>query len=516
MAFPTLLGATSDYAIYTGVARPYISSAGNVYVMLGDAADTSMLEVFKASDPSSSFAATDTLTITSGNIVFYNAFQVGDLLHTVTVDDSNSAIEYHIFDMSTDSWTLENDTITSVTSPATFSLDSAGIVVRSTGDVVVIYGGEGEEISEGFYGRVFYAIKSSGSWTTNVAVDNGGEINWITNTAALGADDRVHFFFSDFDSSLIYQRTLSSSNTLESFPSSFSSNGSVLPFYSVATYDSASVLKVRCAVTPDFVDLSSAKFNSADSPTISLDTDIAGTNDLTSDRYTYTLAANDTELYAVYVSSENIYARSNADDAGWSSEDLLVSSTYLMHASIYTRGTSVVLAVVYYGSDENQYYTEFEIATAPADENVFEIDAAASVSWAGSSDAASNLSAAAAATITFNGRSIAAAVFDADAAATASFVGVEVVASIASGAAAFNATATLAVVGESQSAAAVEINATAMLTFTSDAEAPTAQRFDGWRIKKLRRDQLQAQEEDDLLALATALAAYLELNNVYY
>ena len=71
-------------------------------------------------------------------------------------------------------------------------------------------------------------------------------------------------------------------------------------------------------------------------------------------------------------------------------------------------------------------------------------------------------------------------------------------------------------VGESQSAAAVEINATATLTFTSDAEAPTAQRFDGWRIKKLRRDQLQAQEEDDLLALATALAAYLELNNVYY
>src|SRR5262245_16754418 len=145
MALPLSL---SNVTLLAGsfAPKPFISSAGNVYLVLLDSADNSLIEVHKATDPTSAFTEQDSankpnLTNNVGTHGFH-AVQVGDVIHIVTGEATTFRVGYHTFNMATDAWAIVNETVT--TSAAT---GGTTIGVRSDGDVIVLYQGPNDTVT---------------------------------------------------------------------------------------------------------------------------------------------------------------------------------------------------------------------------------------------------------------------------------------------------------------------------------------------------------------------------------
>jgi len=378
MAIPTTITTLANPSV--GGARPYISSGGNVYVLLRDSSPTTTLSMFKATDPTSSFASIGTdFAVSSGlTIQSIATTQVGDVIHVVTMDGTNKNdkdLRYHTFNMATDAWVITNETISETivdTSPNGAINNPLGIAVRSDGDVIVLYQSDSVANMGSQRSRVSYARRESASWTIDVAVDDGGGTSWGGGTAVLGGSDRTHFFFDDLGLDDAYQRTLTSANALETFPSSFDSTsaGSVVTFArGGVAYDSGGTIKVRLGYVDGTAStLNSAKLDSADSPTVAVDSDITGTTNANTSAYKSDFAVDGTDLYCFFVevNVNDISWIVNSDDGGWSSPTAFwddASDLLTTYANVYTRGSSVVVGVVSNISG-SVLYNEYLISTS--------------------------------------------------------------------------------------------------------------------------------------------------------
>jgi len=207
MALPTTL--TSYAWSVDGIAwvGPFISSAGNVYV-LGYNSGSTRLSYWKATDPTSSFTET---SIATGQVVnSIAAHQVGDVVHVIAGYGSGQYV-YVTLDMSTD--TTGSLQITAGLTPKNYS---GGIAKRSTGgDVIVFYNATGQTVMGKTYGRV--AAKRIAGGTTAGAVTTIGLAPTDTTTqqyesvdgAVLASSDRVHLFWTQGNA------TAGSSDTLK-------------------------------------------------------------------------------------------------------------------------------------------------------------------------------------------------------------------------------------------------------------------------------------------------------------
>ena len=415
MAFPTTI-STGARANERGCGGPFLSSAGYVYVLLNDDTTTANIRAFKATDPTSSFSNVGTdFAVTSGNDVFYiDAVQDGDTLHVVTVDSSSSPltdIRYHVFDMSSDTWTTTNETIKNDATPVAAANLRARIALRSDGDIIVLYNGTDAASMGTDYNRVYYARKESGSWTIDVAVDNGGAANWYAGGIVVGSSDRMHFYFGNDTGSAAYQRCLTSANALQAFPSAFDATANSLLESVICqrgtSYDDSGTQRVRYPSIDSTISvLNSAKCDSADTPTMSLDADITGTLTGAGAIHRASFSADGTTLYLAWVNSGNsdIYTTSNADDAGWPTTPTVfyTGTCTSVFTNIYQRGNDVVLAMVFVETDPK--YTESVLRTVSSYTSAdASITATASATWNGKSTAASNLNQAATAALTWNG-----------------------------------------------------------------------------------------------------------------
>lgn len=366
MAFPTAV--SSDFL----ASKPFIAG-GNVYVIAKSGSST--LGAYKATDPTSSFTKQGTDPTVSNTIEGIAVAQSGSEIHVVTVDGTSSttkAIKYHVFNTSSDSWTTSNETVTShsVLFGST-SYPNLGIVVRSDGDVIVLYNGPTGASMGSDYDRVKYARREGGTWTVDVAVDNGGATSWYVIDAVAGSSDRSHFFFSNQSAGDAYQRTLTSANALETFPSSFDTTVTASQFTIVTdgiSYDDAGTQKVWCPIissTANTVD--SALLSSADAPTVTSGSDITGATNAyvnTATGATTSFAADGTTLWHTFIqsSTNDIYTQSNADEAGWSTPASFYTGTVSsVWTNVYTRGSNIVLGIVFVESTVK--YHEYTIST---------------------------------------------------------------------------------------------------------------------------------------------------------
>lgn len=494
MAFPTTISTSGgDF----GGCKPVISSGGNVYVLTVDSTASAKLAMFKATDPTSSFSAVGTNpTVTSGNpIQVVQVYQVGDNLHVATADwgaITSVDIRYHVFSMSSDTWTTTNETIKSGVS-IIVGYFGLGLCVRSDGDVIVSYNGASSRVMGTDYARVYYARKEA-SWTVDVSLDNGGATDWVNLGAVAGASDRTHFIFQDDIANDGYQRTLTSANSLQSFPSSFDADMHTTGTFSIqggASYVSGATTKVRYPYASSSVaEIDVMRLDSSDTPTPAVDSDVSGTINAAQSSFRVSMAANGTDLYLSFIdNSVDIYYTSNADGAGWATPTLFLTGSYSKtYINVYDRGGSTVLAFVYVDSTNSDViYNEVTLAAGTTNA-AFDMDAAATLTMAGRSTASSNLSSAAVASAAFNGRSTAATNLDADAAASVTWTGAEVIAateadwsSTATAAVTwggvglypavfdFDAAAVLAMAGAGNAAAAWSSTTTATLTMAGAA-----------------------------------------------
>lgn len=123
---------------------PFKSSGGNFYGVFLDSTNNYTVRILKATDPTSSWTTPSGGTknsTSSQKIHAFSAWNNGDDIYVFTVLDDET-IEFHVWSMSSDSWTTSNSTVTSATAA---TLDSAKRIyvreLRSDGDIIIEYGG---------------------------------------------------------------------------------------------------------------------------------------------------------------------------------------------------------------------------------------------------------------------------------------------------------------------------------------------------------------------------------------
>jgi len=504
MAFPTSVGNFVD----RGCGGPFLSSGGNVYIIGTAPGDTTKLSAYKATDPTVSFSNVGTdFAMTSGSgIGVLAATQVGDNIHVATHDAASATtnqIRYHIFSMSSDTWTTTNEAIKGTnfsTVSASTTIYGLGISLRSDGDVIVIYQGPLVANMGSDRERVYYARREAGVWTVDVALDNGGATHWYVGGVVIGSSDRMHLFFQDNGAADGYQRCLRSANTLETFPTAFElglqgSSGAMKA--RGASYDSAGTIKVRF---PDYSgtanEIDTGECDSADTPTMSNSSDITGASSASQNANRSSFAANGTTLWHAYADTAgDIDAQSNANGGGWSAPAVFYAGTVQeVYTNVYTRNGDTVLAIVF--DETGTKYTEKVLSTAG---NALSATATATLTGSGAATAAVPFTAAAAATLTGRGAATATANLSAIAAATLAMVGEGNILTAAE----FQSAAIATLAAQGKATAAADLLATAAATLTAQGKSTASAALQAAAAATLTA-QSQATAAAALLASAAA------------
>ena len=347
---------------------------GNVYAFFVVSGDLPTINAFKATDPETSFSVVDTHDSGATNIRDLSTVVSGTTIFVIF--ETATFIAIVEFDTITDTFSnnVNIESFSGGQGPSTIDLVICDVRIRSDGDLIVLYGGDTDNVKGTAYDRVDYARREGSTWTAGIAVDNAGEINWHSGGMASGSSDRMHFFFHNHTNLDAYQRTLNSSNSLETFPSSFDTNlpsgSSLVRIVPGVSYDSAGTQKVRvpyAGLDGANIRVRIAKLDSADAPTV--------TSEVASDQQqrdnpgpTSRLAADGTDLHLLYsdVSTQDIWQDTNSNDGGWGTDVEVRDAVacFKIMTNIYTRVGSVKLAFLY-GSGTVIEYDEITLS-APA------------------------------------------------------------------------------------------------------------------------------------------------------
>lgn len=379
MAFPTTI--TTDGLGTVGCGGPFVSSAGAVYCFMANSTRWT-LRAIKATDPSSSFAGAgaDPVIGSAGDVIqSVAARQVGDVVHVVTKNSNGSDpvdIRYHVFNMGTDTWTTSNEMIKTdmvLQSPGIGYRAPIDLVVRGDGAVIVAYNGPTELVAGTNWDRLYYARKLSAgaAWSVDTALGPTGVTAVVCGASCvLGGLDRTHFFFCDYTNSDLYHRTLNSAYSLDTLAAAVDTaieDGETC-YAQRGVYLSAAG-RVSQPYYDSFETLNRVIGTSADALTPSIETDITGARAVLTSPMKYVASgaydSNNTTGYIAFIDTANdIYTMWN-NGGGFSTPlGLATGSASAVYASVYTRGSALVLGVVYH--DTNPKYTEMTISVLAA------------------------------------------------------------------------------------------------------------------------------------------------------
>ena len=354
MALPVTI-SSSVFPLQNYFCGPFKSSGGNCYVVVLESTGGTP-EVFKATDPTSSFTAQDTANNPTAVPSSMWAYQVGDVLHIVTQETSVLAadLHYHTFNMATDAWGTKNELIeTPKDAPATADYIGCSVALRSDGDVIVLYCGDTDAVMGTAYNRVDYARKEASTWTVGVEVAGGGlEVNYAGASVVLGASDQMHFFFKDHTNSDAKHRSLSSANALDTVAdvdTSASANSHL--FGPGISYVSGANTVVNVPFEDSDGQLSSAQFNSGANPSITVDDNVSGVAvKVVNNTPVACYAVDGTTAHLLYADSStaDLWRDSQADGGAWGTDAEVLDAVTINRVScaVYDR-SGTKLAYVY-------------------------------------------------------------------------------------------------------------------------------------------------------------------------
>ena len=202
------------------------------------------------------------------NVNSFATYQQGNVLHTAIWHGAtnSSYYSYLAFDMASDA-VLVNETIASAIQPSGqqgSQSNNISIVVRSTGEVVVLYNGTQTKTSGTFYARVYYSRRTApNTWSAAVQVDASTAFDANFPVLILGASDAVHCHWRT-SAPTTNQRTLSAANALQT-ASTPQGTVSYVPAHGISYPVAATTHCVlMCSSGPAFV------YTSANTPTWTL------------------------------------------------------------------------------------------------------------------------------------------------------------------------------------------------------------------------------------------------------
>lgn len=229
--------------------------------------------VWRNTDPEGTNWGTFYSSATGGSSAIHDSLSVvqqGDLLRITT--HNGATLAYFVYDTKDEVWDDAGSTIESIAdAPGVGGFCS--IAMRSDGDVIIGYQGDSDREMGSAYERVDYA-RWEGSWTVGISLDNsdaGGAEDDKHYTGAVvvkGSSDRMHFFLADRSFTNLHQRTVTSVNARESWPSPGDSNLDIdFSFSPGISYDDSGTQRVRCPYRDaTTAKISYAEFDSVDSP----------------------------------------------------------------------------------------------------------------------------------------------------------------------------------------------------------------------------------------------------------
>lgn len=394
MALPTTLTNFAWPSDGIGWVGPFISSAGNVYVVSLYNASTTDVRIHKATDPTVSFSPqTDWTVVTNVTMGSISAHQVGDILHVFASGRDttfNSHIGYRAFNMATDSWGTA--VTTQIVAGNVVANSGIGGAKRSNGDVIVFYNAPYVVNMGKNYGRVA-ARRISGGTTVGAQTQIGFAPAATTvqtesvDSAVFATSDRVHLIWTRNNAtagsaSSIVGRCVKSTDNLDgtapataeylirnatAFPNAtvegpyhnsgqaFCSSGGVLSVpYDIAASFFAAMMTATDADTPTWsnVSVSSASI-------------FLGLVGATNQPRIGGSPFDGTDKYIVWIDNASKDPMYDKDVGSGYGTDTAIEATTAnqISANIFQRGTSIVLAVVY-DQSSTWVYNEVVIRTA--------------------------------------------------------------------------------------------------------------------------------------------------------
>lgn len=233
-------------------------------VLLGNSAREDVVVMKATSDPETDGSWSSVVFGGSRPVDSLWAHQEGTDIHIAFVED-NGRILYSVFDTTTDAWTIDREIV--IGAPAAADVApalSCSISVRSDGDVIILYNAESASIP-----IVRYARRESGTWTKDILVSDADSADWVGGVVVRGSSDRMHFFFKNETNDDAFQRTLTSTNVLETFPSAGDTSVVALDqhiFIPGISYDDGGTQRIRCPYRDSNSRISYAEFDSVDAP----------------------------------------------------------------------------------------------------------------------------------------------------------------------------------------------------------------------------------------------------------
>ena len=368
MALPTTIsGVIFNATDSQGRNRSYTSSGGNVYHVFKDSTDGFALDIYKATDPTTSFSQIATLNLTGSAVIFgIGTFQDGDNIHIATQVGASNRIWYHVFSMSSDTFTTSNEEVTSAVGTNIQPDKAISIAVETGGDIIIAYQAASDNVM-GQKERVDYAYKTGGSWTVDQAVDDGGGVHYYLGGIVRGEANKFHLTYKDDTNSNAEHKsvqdvdgTLSTVETLhtDTIGSDFSV---VLPVY----YDDAGVERITAG-----------HHDNQNRPrAVEIDDGVPGTAEFiinavdslwdNGEFSVFCFAVDQKTVWCLYAEdpTQDLFSDSNNDSAGWTPfghpEELDGVTINLITSNVYTRNNAVVLAYVYDDAGTIKYNEKF-------------------------------------------------------------------------------------------------------------------------------------------------------------
>ena len=358
---------------------PYISSAGATYSVIR--ADPNELDVKKTTDPENAdlWTVKDSASgpVHVGTLLGYATYQDGDSIHIVAW--SAGTYEYYTFDMSTDTWDIDELMETPNDAP---TFPWASLAVRSDGDVLVFYAGDTVKFQGKERERVYLARREGGVWTTGIALDSGGSVHYGNPNVVKGPlTDDMHSIWQTTSNSAIpptawtgvEARTLDPSNNLSiKVTDTLDTENALLGMQNAVSYDDSGTQRML------FAGISGASgrpriyvpATEDGSDDISIGTTVSDTAGddgfVNGEAGICSIAELDGVLHQLYsgggtdgVDQDLFYTTSIDDGATWSTPTVELSGVTVnfISANIYVRGIDTVLAYVY-EDDGKQLYNE--------------------------------------------------------------------------------------------------------------------------------------------------------------
>ncbi len=361
MAFPQDIDtAVANNKTVSGIyAGPYKSSGGDFYTLSNPTNTT--IGMYKNTNPgTASWVEQDSGDRPTNTAINPSADSVqdGDTIHIAYSDDVVS-YRYVTFDMSTDQWGTSESIVDPTDTGYGANDISIAISRRSDGDLVVLYNGDAENIHGTRYLRVHHAIKVS-SWTVDTQVSGGGEDDWHGSVIVPGSSDRMHFFFNNTDLGDAYQRTLRSDDNMESLPSAFDSD---VPanfghaFRAGISYDDGGTQKIRAPYRDDSNKASVAEFDSADTPSVSVNVDVG--DNTTSSPVSMFMLVDGTDNHLLYASSLLVHHDKNDGTDVQVLSESGGPTVGALSGTIYEHGGDIVIAFTYVIGGQAKYFEFF-------------------------------------------------------------------------------------------------------------------------------------------------------------